>query len=73
MIHDLRDCQKIKDIPEKVAHELGIVHILQIPLTSQQLILHDNFCDAQTLVNANWILTLLYMACREVGITWGGT
>ena len=47
MIHALWDCMKIKDLPTKVAD-----FIIQSPLTSQQLFIYDNFCDAQTLVNS---------------------
>ena len=56
MIHASWDCQKIKDLPEEVENELGITHLIQLSITSQQLILHDNLCDAQTLVNAIWML-----------------
>ena len=55
MIHSLWDCYKIKDLPENVKHELGIVQILQLPLTSQQLIIHEHFCDRI------WMLTVWSM------------
>ena len=66
IIHALWDCQKIKDLPEKVARELEIAHILKLPLTSQQLILHDNFCDAQTLVNVIWMLTVYLILSAQI-------
>ena len=56
MIHALWDCQKCFNFPKKVVKELDISHLVQRPVTSQQLILHDTFCDAQTLVNVVWML-----------------
>ena len=56
IIHALWDCQKMYSFPKKNINKLGIAHLFQLPITPQQQILHDTFCNAQTLVNAVWML-----------------
>ena len=56
MIHVLWHCHKITNLPEKLVNELRITHLLQLPVTPQQEILYDTFCNAQTLVNTVWML-----------------
>ena len=61
LIHALWDCEKIKDLPAKKAKEIEIDLQIQWPRTSHQLILYDNFCNAQTLFNSVWMLQVSSM------------
>ena len=58
LVHSLWDCPKITDLYENVLKFLKLDHLTQFPLTAQQVILHDNFATARTLINTIWLILI---------------
>ena len=58
LVHSLWDCPKISNLYENVLKFLKVDHLTQLPLTAQQVILHDNFATARTLINTIWLILI---------------
>ena len=58
LVHALWDCRKITNLYENVLNFLKVDHLTQLPLTAQQVILHDNFATACTLINTIWLILI---------------
>ena len=58
LVHALWDCPKITNIYTNTLQTLKLDHLTELPLTAQQVILHDSFTTAKTIINSVWILML---------------
>ena len=58
LIHALWDCPKVNNLHLDTIKHLEVDHLTQLPLSAQQVILHDSFTAAPTFMNSVWLLII---------------
>ena len=64
--HALFSCPNVKNLPKKVLENLKIENLTQFPVTASQVILHDPYSTAETLINAIWVLLTCFVLTNRL-------